>query len=143
MVQMDMLVPAAALVVWSLVALGWMVVTRFAGMGSIGARLKQSPPGGRGQDLQGVLPDKTMWKSHNYTHLMEQPTVFYPVVVILALTGASQLDITLAWIYVALRVVHTFWQNLVNTIPMRVTIFTLSTVVLAILAVRALLATLG
>jgi hypothetical protein len=137
-----MLAPAAALVAWSLVVLVWMTVTRFAGMGKIGVDLKQAKPGGRGQDLEAVLPPQTVWKAHNYTHLMEQPTIFYPTVLILALVGASATDVAVAWAYVALRVVHTLWQTLVNRIPVRVVLFALSTLCLVFLAISALRATL-
>jgi hypothetical protein len=142
MVQTEMLAPAAALVSWSLIALVWMTITRFAALGKLGSKMKDSKPGGRGQDLEAFLPPTTSWKAHNYTHLMEQPTIFYPVVLILALAGASQFDIVIAWTYVGLRVIHTFWQNLVNRIPERVVLFGLFTICLAILAVRALMVTL-
>lgn len=141
-VNLAMLAPAAALVAWSLVVLVWMTVTRFAGMGKIGVDLKQAKPGGRGQDLEAVLPPQTVWKAHNYTHLMEQPTIFYPTVLILALVGASATDVAVAWAYVALRVVHTLWQTLVNRIPVRVVLFALSTLCLVFLAISALRATL-
>jgi len=103
--------------------------------------LGKAPPGGRGVNLEGVLPDRTNWKAHNYTHLMEQPTIFYPTVVILALTGATTLDVRLAWGYVAIRVIHSLWQGMVNRLPVRVSLFFLSTILLAVLAVRALMAT--
>lgn len=141
-VNVAMLAPAAALVAWSLVVLVWMTVTRFAGMDKIGVDLKQAKPGGRGQDLEAVLPPQTVWKAHNYTHLMEQPTIFYPTVLILALVGASATDVVVAWAYVALRVVHTLWQTLVNRIPVRVVLFALSTLCLVFLAISALRATL-
>lgn len=134
------LAPAAALAVWSMVMLVWMAALRLPAL----AKLKMDPEqsrGGRGQDLDGVLPGPVQWKAHNYNHLMEQPTIFYAVVVILALAGAAQIDVTLAWIYVGLRVVHSLWQAMVNTIPVRLTIFTISSLVLAALAVRALLGT--
>ena len=143
MVQVEMLAPAAALVCWSLVVLIWVTVTRFAGMGKSGVDLSKSSPGGRGQDLEKLLPAKTVWKAHNFTHLMEQPTIFYPTILILALVGASSADVLVAWAYVALRVVHSLWQSLVNRIPVRVLLFAVSTLCLAWLAVRALLATLG
>ena len=41
--------------------------------------------GSRGVNLEGVIPDRVNWKSHNYSHLMEQPTLFYATVLILAL----------------------------------------------------------
>lgn len=137
--NLEMLAPAAALAVWSMIMLMWMAVTRLPAL----AKLKLDPEksrGGRGQDLDGVLPDSIQWKSHNYNHLMEQPTVFYPVVVILALAGGTQTDIYLAWAYVGIRVVHSLWQAVVNTIPVRLTLFTISSLVLTALAVRALLA---
>jgi len=143
MVQVEMLAPGAALVCWSLVVLIWMTVTRFAGMGKTGVDLSKSRPGGRGQDLEKLLPPTTVWKAHNFTHLMEQPTIFYPTIIILALVGASGADVMVAWAYVALRVVHSLWQALVNRIPVRVTLFTLSSLCLIWLAVRALLATLS
>ncbi len=140
--QNAMLAPAAALVCWSLIVLLWMVISRFGAFGKAGVDLGKAPPGGRGESLNGVLPDKVMWKSHNYTHLMEQPTIFYPAVIVLALAGAAQLDVMLAWAYVVLRVVHSIWQACVNTIPVRAAIFFISTFVLVTLAIRALLAVL-
>lgn len=136
--DMQILAPAAALILWSLVMLLWMVATRMPALAASGA-LKDAKPGGRGQDLDGVLPDKVNWKGHNYNHLMEQPTVFYPVVIILALAGNTEIDLMLAWGYFWLRVVHSLWQAMVNTIPVRIALFTLSSIVLLALAIRALL----
>jgi hypothetical protein len=141
--QTQMLAPAAALVCWSLVMLVWMVVTRFGAFKQTGIDLAKSPPGGRGSALDGVLPDIVNWKAHNYAHLMEQPTIFYPTVIILSATGAGLIDVWLAWAYVAIRIVHSFWQAMVNRIPVRVQLFAASTLILAILAVRALIATLS
>ncbi len=141
-VQLSMLAPAAALVCWSLVMLLWMARSRFVAMAAIGFDLSQAKPGGRGQNLEGVLPDSAMWKSHNYVHLMEQPTLFYAAVVILALAGPAPADIALAWGYTALRIAHSVWQATVNRVQMRFTLFAISSVLLLALAVRALLATL-
>lgn len=141
-VNVAMLAPAAALVAWTLVVLVWMTVTRFAGLGKLGSKMKDSPPGGRGQDLERILEPRTVWKAHNYTHLMEQPTIFYPLVLILALVGASETDVAVAWAYVAVRVVHSLWQGLVNRIPFRVGLFGLMTLCLVWLAYSALQATL-
>lgn len=135
--QAQILAPAAVLVLWSLVMLVWTAATRlpplFKQPGGMGA----AKPGGRGQDLEGVLPDKINWKSHNYTHLMEQPTIFYPTVVILALMGPNAGDVAIAWGYVALRIVHSVWQATVNTIPVRFSLFILSTICLLLLAIHA------
>ena len=140
--QAQMLAPAAVLVLWSLVMLLWTGQARFGAMAKSGIDLKEAKPGGRGQDLDGVLPDKANWKSHNYTHLMEQPTIFYPTVVILAVIGAGAIDVALAWAYVVIRVVHSLYQSTVNRVPVRFMMFLVSTICLMVLAVRAVAATL-
>ena len=132
------LAPAAMLVLWSLVVLFWMMGARLGAFKGAGVKLGEQPPGGRYQDAEAAMPDRVNWKSHNYTHLMEQPTVFYAVVIVLALAGAGEgINLTLAWVYVCLRVVHSIWQNMVNTIPVRVTLFALSSLCLLVLAVNA------
>lgn len=138
----QMLAPAAVLIVWSIVMLMWTAGTRFPAMAKSGMDLKQAKPGGRGQDLEGVIPDKVNWKSHNYAHLMEQPTIFYPTVIILAIMGAGATDVLLAWVYVGLRIVHSLWQALVNVVAIRFLLFILSTLALTALAVRAVSVTL-
>ncbi|MGQ7828825.1 MAPEG family protein [Altererythrobacter sp. Z27] len=140
--QAQMLAPAAVLVAWSIIMLLWTAGTRFPAMAKSGMDLKSAKPGGRGQDLEGVLPDKVQWKSHNYAHLMEQPTIFYPTVIILAMMGAGAIDVLLAWAYVALRIVHSLWQSTVNVVSIRFLLFILSTLALTALAVRALSVTL-
>jgi uncharacterized MAPEG superfamily protein len=138
------LAPAAILVLWSLIMLFWMAATRLPGMAKAGIDLKTAPPGGRGVDLEPVLPAKLNWISHNYTHLMEQPTLFYAVVGILALAGqGTAMNATLAWAYVGLRIVHSLWQALVNITAIRFLIFLISTICLFALAVNAVRATLG
>ena len=141
--QAQILAPAAVLVAWSLVMLVWMAVMRLPAMKQAsGGGLGKAKPGGRGQDLEGVVPDRVNWKAHNYTHLMEQPTIFYPTVLILALMGAGALDVVFAWIYVVLRIVHSVYQSTVNVVAVRFVLFFLSTAALIYLAVRALIATL-
>jgi hypothetical protein len=139
------LAPAAVLVLWSLIMLIWMALTRFPAIAKSGMDIKNVPPGGRGVDLDAVLPPSVNWKAHNYTHLMEQPTIYYATVVILALTGAGDgLNLTLAWAYTGLRIVHSIWQATVNTIiPVRFGLFLLSTICLVIMAVNAVRITLG
>ena len=139
--QTQMLAPAAVLVAWTLVIQFWMILTRFPALKTAGIDLKAAAPGGRGQDLEGRLPPPVMWKSHNYTHLLEQPTIFYAAVAILAIAGADRIDVLLAWGYVAVRVIHSFWQAMVNRLPIRVMLFATSSLFLIALAIRALLAT--
>jgi hypothetical protein len=138
------LAPAAVLVLWSVVMLYWMAGTRIPAMGKSGADLKSAKPGGRGVDLEGVLPDTVNWKGHNYAHLMEQPTLFYAAIAILALAGAGDgVNVQLAWGYTGLRIAHSLWQSLVNTIPVRFTLFLASSLCLTVLAINAVRVTLG
>jgi hypothetical protein len=138
------LAPAAVLVLWSVVMLYWMAGTRIPAMGKSGADLKSAKPGGRGVDLEGVLPDTVNWKGHNYAHLMEQPTLFYATIAILALAGAGDgVNVQLAWGYTGLRIAHSLWQSLVNTIPVRFALFIASSLCLTVLAINAVRVTLG
>jgi len=140
--QAQILAPAAVLVLWSLVMLSWTALSRFPAMAKAGMDLKNAAPGGRGQDLEGVIDARVTWKSHNYTHLMEQPTLFYATLVILAFVGAGATDVLLAWAYVALRIIHSIWQATVNVVSVRFTLFLISTGFLLVLAIRAAMATL-
>lgn len=139
--QAQILAPAAVLVLWSLVVLYWMAFTRLPAVKKARGGIGDVQPGGRGQDLEGILPEKVQWKSHNYTHLMEQPTIFYPAVIILAIMGASAVDVTLAWIYVALRIVHSVYQATVNVVKVRFLIFVTASIILTILALKAVMVT--
>ena len=141
----QMLAPAAILVAWSIVMLFWVAFTRFPAMARLSRERKASgdttrmaAAGGRGQDLEGKIPDRAVWPAHNYTHLMEQPTIFYPAVIIVALMGAGAADVLAAWVYVGLRIVHSVWQATVNTIPVRLVLFFAATAALIWLAVRAI-----
>lgn len=141
-VASNLLAPAAALALWSFVVMFWMVAKRLPALKAAKIPAEKTV-GGRGQDLDKILPPRTNWPSHNYTHLMEQPTVFYPVIVILALLDqGTGLNVTLAWGYVGLRIIHSFWQIQVNTIPVRALIFFISSLLLLILTVNALIAAL-
>lgn len=141
--QAQMLAPAAVLVVWSMVMLLWIIPARFGAVAKMADKSAlPNKVGVRGNDLEGVLPDKANWPAHNYAHLMEQPTVFYAAVMILAIMGPGAGEVLAAWIYVGLRILHSIWQATVNTIPVRFSLFILSTFALIYLAIRAVMVTL-
>ena len=138
----SILAPAAVLVLWSVFMMYWLMAARLPAMAKIGLDLSKAAPGGRGQDIDPNLPPPVAWKSHNYAHLMEQPTVFYAAVAILAISGgANQMSVYLAWGYTVLRVIHSVWQSTVNTVSVRFMLFLLSSLCLTVLAVQAVLAT--
>ena len=137
----SILAPAAALVVWSIVMLIWMAGTRLPAMKKVGIDLGTAV-GGRGVDIDPNVPPSVAWKSHNYAHLMEQPTIFYATVMILAITGAvTPLLVSFAWGYTIIRIIHSLWQVTINKVNIRFVLFLLSTICLTVLAVHALLAT--
>ena len=143
MQNIPILAPAAVLILWSLVVLMWVTATRFPAFAKAGLSLADAEAGTRYADVEHLMPARVNWKSHNFTHLMEQPTLFYAVVAVLALAGeGSGINASLAWGYVGLRVVHSLWQGLVNIIPVRVVLFVLSTLCLLGLSVNAIRATL-
>lgn len=137
----SILAPAAVLVMWSLIMLLWLAGTRLPAMSKAGIDLSKAV-GGRGADIDPNVPPSVAWKSHNYAHLMEQPTIFYATVMILAISGgATSLSVSLAWGYAAIRVIHSIWQATINRVIIRSALFFLSTGFLIVLAVQALLAT--
>jgi len=129
--------PGVALVLWSFVMLGWLYAVRIPAIA--GSKLVYDP-NRPADEFHAQLPPTVRWKGDNYTHLMEQPTVFYPVVLMLALLGdGGGINLILAWTYVALRVVHSLIQVLINKVMIRFAVFTLSSLVLLALAIRAAL----
>jgi hypothetical protein len=143
MERSDILLPVAALVAWSLVMMGWMVVSRFSAMRAKGISLK-GRVGGRPGMLDGVVDERAQWKAHNYIHLMEQPTLFYAIALAAAVAGEGDgLNALLAWTYVGLRVVHSLIQATVNVILYRFVVFMLSTIALIALTASVLIALIG
>jgi hypothetical protein len=127
--------PVVALVLWSFVMWAWLYATRIP---AVRAAKAPMPPEMTAADLNAVLPPHVRWKADNYNHLMEQPTLFYAVTLVLALAGAADgLNVLLAWAYVALRIVHSLVQALANVILVRFGVFIVASLVLLALAVRA------
>jgi len=87
------------------------------------------------------LPPEARWKADNYSHLMEQPTLFYAVALTLALTGqGGGVGAILAWAYFGLRIAHSLVQATVNAVLVRFALFVASSVVLFALAIEAAIA---
>ena len=132
MIGMDILQPAVALMIWTMIVWVWMYATRIPAMQkSSDIPSISSLNGGTGKDLDGLLPAKVQWKAHNYNHLHEQPTVFYAVTIVLAIIGAGDgVPALLAWIYMGLRVIHTLVQVTANKVMVRFVLFAMSSIVL-------------
>ena len=138
MTYSPILIPVVALVAWTLLVMLWMLVTRLAEFKRLGVTFGNIPAGSRGADLEGRADPKAQWKSHNYNHLMEQPTIFYAVAITLALMDfGGGLNYWLAWGYVGFRVLHSLVQCTINVVAYRFTLFFLATVCLFGLTVHA------
>ena len=130
--------PVVALVLWSFVMLAWLYATRIPAMVRLG--LTYDPRRPSAEFLDRIPPD-VRWKADNYSHLMEQPTLFYAVALTLALIGqGGGPNAALAWAYVALRIVHSLIQATVNAVTVRFAVFMASSAVLLALAVRSAIA---
>lgn len=132
--------PVVALVAWTLVVMLWMVVSRGKEFRKLGINMGNIPPGSRGADLEGRADPRSQWKSHNYNHLMEQPTIFYAIVFALILMDFDHsINVWLAWGYVAFRVAHSIVQSTINIVKYRFPLFLGATLCLVSLTVHAAL----
>jgi hypothetical protein len=134
-VHSALLAPVIALVLWTFVVCAWLYATRIPAMrrGKVVYDPRRPPA-----EFHAQLPAEVRWKADNYNHLLEQPTLFYAVALTLALLGADdRLNVGLAWLYVALRIVHSLEQATINVVLLRFFIFMAATIVLLGLTVRA------
>lgn len=129
------LAPVVILVLWTLIMEVWMLATRMAAMTAAGM---DPQDGERAAELGQRLPAATQWKADNYNHLMEQPTVFYAMALVLAIAGlGTGLNLAMAWVYTGSRVVHSLIQATINKVMFRFLMFLVGSIALAIMAVDA------
>ena len=136
--------PLVALVAWSLVMMVWMAIARAGEFRRLGVTRSSIPNGARGVDLEGRARPEAQWKAHNYMHLMEQPTLFYAIVLALALMRFdARINVWLAWGYVAFRILHSVVQATVNVVRYRFLLFLGASLCLLSLTVHAALRLIG
>lgn len=124
--------PVLALVAWSMVMFLWLYATRIPAMSKAGIN-PQEAADTKG-DWKAKLPPGANSPAENYNHLMEQPTIFYALMLFAATTGGqSALLNMLAWGYVGLRVVHSLIQATINRVMLRFMVFSISSVVLLVM----------
>lgn len=129
------LAPVVALVAWTMVMWLWMYITRIPAIQR--SKMKLDPNAPRGEQM-ATLPPSVRWKADNYNHLFEQPTIFYAIALVLAVMDlGGGTNLTLAWAYVGLRVVHSIIQATWNKIEVRFAVFFLSSIPLIWLIVNA------
>ena len=139
--DMPVLQPVVALMIWTMIVWVWMYATRIPAMQKHPEIDEKNLQGTTGPELRAKLPDSVNWKADNYNHLHEAPTLFYAVALALALIDpANEVNALLGWIYVGLRVIHSLVQVTTNKVLVRFILFALSSVVLAILITNAAIA---
>lgn len=135
--RQDILQPVVVLIAWTLVMLVWAILIRMPALRAAGIDVRKLT-GTKTGDADRALPAKAQWPIHNYNHLMEQPTIFYAVAGVIALTGTGNgANAWLAWGYVTLRILHSLVQATFNRVIVRLTLFALSTVCLMALTLHA------
>lgn len=138
------LAPVIALAAWTMLIWLWMYATRIPAMNRAkidGINMVGSTGRGLRDDLIAKGEDKASWVADNYNHLHEAPTIFYAVALTLAMVDqGGGLNLTLAWAYVVLRVLHSVVQIISNRVIIRFGIFVLSTLALMGLVLHAALA---
>ena len=132
--------PIVALVAWTLIVMLWMVIVRMGEFRRMGVTLGTLPVGSRGVDLDvRAEAAAAQWKSHNYNHLLEQPTIFYAIALTHALMGSGGgSNVWLAWGYVGLRVVHSLVQCTINVVAYRFALFFLASLCLVGLTINGI-----
>jgi hypothetical protein len=134
---MSTLTPVLALIVWTFVLWFWMYATRIPAIQAAKLDLTRTK---RKEDLD-PLPIPVKQIADNYNHLHEQPTVFYALAIYSHLAGtADEINVTLAWSYVALRIVHSVIQCTNNAVLMRFIVFALASFMLMAMTVRNVMA---
>ena len=122
-------VPVGLLALWTMAILLLIAARRFAaaraGRVRVSAfRLGESPD----------VPDDVALPNRNLINLLEVPLLFYVVCLCLYVTHqAGPGLVRLAWVYVALRVLHSLIHLTTNNLAQRLTVFALSNFVLVAL----------
>ena len=131
MTNIEFLQPMLALILWTAVIWVWMYATRIPAMQKAGI----NPDAARHPGTYGeLLPASTRSVADNYNHLHEQPTLFYALMVFAALTGGiDSFALTVAWIYVGLRIVHSLVQIIIGKVMLRFSVFVLASLALFVL----------
>lgn len=135
------LLPIVALAAWTMVMWAWMYATRLPAMaraGIDGTKMVGSTGRSLRDDLVAAGELRACWVADNYNHLLEQPVLFYAITFVLAIIGAGGgLNVVMAWVYVALRIVHSLVQVTGNVVKYRFAAFALASVALMTLIAHA------
>lgn len=115
---MNLLLPAMAQILWTFVVFGILFRTRKAAIEAKQVRLREVAVSGES------WPEPARLAANNLTNQFETPVLFFALIAIAIQAGATGWIMTsLAWGYVATRVVHTIIHTGANAIRLRASAF--------------------
>ena len=139
---MSILNPMLAMMAWSALIVAILLMTRIPVVIKQWGNLQFAK---HSDELRPKMSEKFRYITDNYNHIFEQPTLFYAVLIYIQLASASnQMNISLAWAYVSLRMVHSSIQLTSNNVSWRAASFATSSLILmTIISMEVLAASSG
>jgi hypothetical protein len=129
-------VPVLALAAWTIFILLLVPIVRVRAV-----RLRKVKPSDFRYGESANVPGELSLPNRNYMNLLELPALFYLLCVILFVTGKTTHGmITLAWVFVGLRIAHSGIHLSYNNVLHRMIAFTLSVAVLIAMLINTFLA---
>ena len=122
----EILYPVFVLAAWTSAVLLWIPIVR------VGAVMRgELTPDDFRVGESAAVPERVSLANRNYMNLLELPVLFYVVCALLFAAKATTPTLQLlAWVYVAVRIVHSLINLTYNNVPHRLLAFALSNVVL-------------
>ena len=131
--NLNIIYPLFALAAWTFVVL---LLIPFVRVRSV--RRREVGPNDFKYGESPAVPPSVSIPNRNYMNLLELPMLFYVVGMVLYVTaGTSRLAVVVAWVYVALRVIHSLIHLSYNRVIHRLCVFALSNAALVSLWVMA------
>ena len=125
---MSILDPMLAMLAWYGLIVAILLMTRIPAVVKQWGNLQFAK---HSDELRPKMPEKFRYVTDNYNHIFEQPTLFYAVLIYIHLADtASQTNVSLAWAYVSLRVIHSVIQLTSNNVSWRAASFATSSLIL-------------
>tara|TARA_B100000214_G_C23931260_1_gene610871 strand:+ start:470 stop:898 length:429 start_codon:yes stop_codon:yes gene_type:complete len=135
---MSILNPMLAMMAWSGLIVAILLMTRIPVVVKQWGNLQFAK---HSDELRPKMSEKFRYITDNYNHIFEQPTLFYAVLIYIQLAGTTnQTNISLAWAYVFLRVVHSLIQLTSNNVSWRAASFATSSLSLMVIISMEVLA---
>ena len=124
--MMSLLWPMLAHIGWVFVLYAWLTVAR--------QRAVKAGEVKYGDFARHEEPHHVARIAYNLANQFELPVIFYAVVVLLiATSNVTTIDLIAAWVFVAGRVIHTLVQCLTDNVPLRGQVFLINVAGVAVL----------